>query len=143
MIAVFCLLGMTAITGIDIIGRYFNHPIFGSEELVSILAVLGLAFILPLSHRERSHIRVEIVFRLLPKIWQKILRIFGCCLSIILFAAIAWRMVLYAMAKQKSGVVTMNLEIPETGFILILAVCFLVVTCMMAFDLIQYFKREE
>ena len=143
LIAVFCLLGMTAITGLDILGRYFDRPIFGSEEIVSLLAVLSIAFILPLSHTQRSHIRVEILFRILPKTWQRLLKIVSGILSIILFSAISWRLVLYAISKHKSGVVTMNLEIPEMGIILVLATAFLIVTGMMLLDLIKIFDKGD
>lgn len=144
MLAVFCLLGMTAVTGLDIVGRYFGYPIFGSEEIVSILAVLSIAFILPLAHTQKSHIRVEILFRILPDTWQFFLKILSSTLSLILFLAISWRLALYAIAKHKSGVVTMNLEIPEIGFILVLAFCFLNVSGMMVMDLTKIlFKRQD
>jgi len=143
LIAVFCLLGMTTITGLDIIGRYFNIPIFGSEEMVSLIAVLSIAFILPLAHTQRSHIRVEILFRILPKTWQRLLKALSGILSIILFSAISWRLILYGIAKHKSGVVTMNLEFPETGIILVLAAAFIIVTGMMLLDLIKILVKGE
>ena len=86
-IAAFSLMGMCLMTCADVFLRsMLNRPIFGSEEIVSIFAVLAIGFALPYSHKKGSHVGVEILVRLLSKKNQTILRFFTNLLSFSIFA---------------------------------------------------------
>ena len=51
-VASVCLLCMALITCTDVILRSaINQPIFGSEEIVSIFAIMTIGFALPFAHR--------------------------------------------------------------------------------------------
>ena len=54
-------------TCVDVVGRFFGHPVFGSVELVGFMATLTVVLALPYTHQARAHIGVEIVMRLLPE----------------------------------------------------------------------------
>ena len=41
-----CLVGMTLLTCVDVIGRFFRHPIFGSVEIVGFMATMAVAMAL-------------------------------------------------------------------------------------------------
>ena len=56
-----CLVGMMLLTCVDVIGRKFGHPVFGSVELVGFMATLAVAFALPYTHQVRAHIGVEVL----------------------------------------------------------------------------------
>ena len=51
-----CLVGMMLLTCVDVIGRKFGHPVFGSVELVGFMATLAAAFALPYTHQAKAHI---------------------------------------------------------------------------------------
>ena len=127
-----CLVGMTFLTCADIIGRLFGHPIFGSVELVGFMATLAVAMALPYTHSIQGHVGVEILVRLLSKRTQAIVDIFTGTLSLGLFSLITWRMTLYAHTMQKSGEVSMNLELPQYMIIYITAFCLLVFVLIIA-----------
>jgi len=55
MLGAACLFGMAALTCVDVVGRYFKHPIFGSVELVSFMGVLVVAMSLPDTHSANGH----------------------------------------------------------------------------------------
>lgn len=49
-----CLVAMMLITCADVVGRFFNHPIFGTVEIVGFLATLALA--LAYTHQVKGNI---------------------------------------------------------------------------------------
>lgn len=140
-----CLVSMAAVTGLDVAGRgLFNHPLFGSEEIVTILAVLAVACALPAAHTDRSHIGVELLMRRFPRRVRMIVRLCTDCTALCLFSLVTWRMWLYGDTQQASGRVSMNLELPEYFVIYALSLGFLVFTLMIARDILTLaYKKEE
>ena len=125
--AAFCLMAMAVVTGVDVVGRgALNTPLYGSEEIVSILAVLALGFALPYAHSQGSHIGVEVVYQRLPRRARQVLRLVTDTAAAVLFAVVAWRMVLYGMSMRESGTVSMNLGLPVYWVVWALGLCFAV-----------------
>jgi TRAP-type C4-dicarboxylate transport system permease small subunit len=121
-----CLVGMTFLTCADVVGRAFGYPIFGSVEIVGFMATLAVVMALPYTHQVNGHIGVEIVVRLLAPKLQIAIEICTGIISLLLFAIVTWRMMVYARTMQQSGEVSMNLELPEHLIVYITAFCLLV-----------------
>lgn len=139
-----CLAGMAVLTCLDVASDgFFNSPIFGTEELVAIMAVLALAFALPSAHVERSHIGVELFMRMLPRQVRIAVRLTTDLVALALFTLITWRMWLYAETMQESGEVSMNLELPEYYVIYFLAFGFFAFVLMILKDILTFVYREE
>lgn len=128
MVGAACLFGMVALTCVDVVGRYFKHPLFGSVELVTFLGVLAVAMALPFTHETKGHIGVELFVRRLPRKSRGVIDLGTGILSLGLFAVVAWRMLVYAIKMMRSGEVSMNLELPEYVIIFVVACCFVVFT---------------
>jgi len=133
-----CLLGMALLTVADITGRLNRSPIFGSEEIVTFLAVLALGLSLPYAHSHRSHIGVEVFVQLMSTKVRRLLKLFRETLSVVFFATVTVMMLAYARDKQLSGEVSMNLGLPEYLFLYALGACFAVATLTMFVDLLQF-----
>jgi TRAP-type C4-dicarboxylate transport system permease small subunit len=112
---------MMLLTVVDVIGRFFKHPIFGSVELVGFLATIVVAAALPYTYKVEGHVGVEILVRLLSQKAQICIDIFTRALSLILFSVVSWQMFLYAEDIQKTGEVSMNLEFPIYYIVYLLA----------------------
>ncbi len=136
-----CLIGMTLLTCADVVGRFFRHPIFGSVEIVGFMATLAVAMALPYTHQIKGHIGVEILVRTLSERTQSIVDICTGCLSLTLFGIVTWRMAAYARTMQKSGEVSMNLELPEYMVIYLMAFCFGVFTLIILREIIDDIKK--
>ena len=134
-LGLWCLVGMMLLTCVDVIGRKFNHPIFGSVELVGFMATLAVAFALPYTHQVRAHIGVEILVQLLSERSQTIFDLCTSIVSLLLFAVVTWQMAAYGVTMQKSGTVSMSLELPEHLIIYLVAFCFLVFTLTILRDI--------
>ncbi len=57
------LVGMMLLTVVDVIGRCFKHPIFGSVEIVGFLATVIVAGALPYTYKIGGHVGVEILMQ--------------------------------------------------------------------------------
>ena len=121
LIGAAALTGMMLLTVVDVIGRFFRHPIFGSVELVGFLAAVTVAAALPYTYKAGSHVGVEIVVRLLSEKAQTLIDIFTRVLSLILFGVVTWQMFDYAADIRKTGEVSMNLEFPTYYVVYMLA----------------------
>ena len=115
------LTSMMLLTVVDVIGRFFKHPIFGSVELIGFLATIIVAAALPYTYKVDGHVGVEIVVRLLSKRAQICIDIFTRSVSLILFSLITWQMFLYARDIHETGEVSMNLEFPIYYIVYLLA----------------------
>jgi len=135
------MMGMVALTCVDVIGRFFGRPIFGSIELVIFMATLSVATALPYTHQVKAHIGVEILVRLFSKRVQTILDLFTGFLSLGLFSLVAWRMAVYAHTIQKSGEVSMSLEFPEYVLIYTVSFCFLIFFLLIIRDILENIAR--
>jgi TRAP-type C4-dicarboxylate transport system permease small subunit len=109
----FFLVAMVVLTCLDVVGRFFDHPFFGTYELVSLMAALVVVGTLPESHLKKGHFGVEIVANKFSPRIQNILELVTDSLSLALFCVVAWRMMLYGAKIQASGEVSMSLNLPE------------------------------
>ena len=140
-----CLAGMTFLTCVDVVGRFFQHPIFGSVEIVAFMATLTVAMAMPYTHYLKAHIGVEIVVRQFSPKTQRIVDFFTGILSLGLFGIVTWRMACYALDIQRSGEVSMNLELPIHAIIYVVSFCFLIFALVILQDVVQNIMklREE
>jgi TRAP-type C4-dicarboxylate transport system permease small subunit len=115
------LTAMMLLTVVDVIGRFFKYPIFGSVELVGILATIVVAAALPYTYKVDGHVGVEILVRLLSQRAQIIIDLFTRTLSLFLFCLVTWQMFLYAADIHDTGEVSMNLEFPIYYIVYLLA----------------------
>lgn len=106
------LLGMMFITCSDVVGNLFAYPILGSEEIVSLLAAVLLAFSLPAAHCNRAHIGIDLLYRILSPGKRRINDLFISLISAVFFGVTAWQCFLYAQDLYKSGEVSSTLQLP-------------------------------
>jgi TRAP-type C4-dicarboxylate transport system permease small subunit len=136
-----CLVGMMLLTCVDVVGRAFGYPIFGSVEIVGFMATLAVVMAMPYTHQVQGHIGVEIIVRLFSEKTQTVIEICTGLISLILFAVVTWRMTVYANTMKASGEVSMNLELPEYLVVYVTAVCLLIFTLIILQDLINNIRK--
>ncbi len=141
VIGAVALAAMMMLTVVDVIGRYFRHPVFGSVELVGFLATIIVAAALPYTHKMDGHVGVEILVRLLSEKAQIKLRLLTNILSLVLFCLITWQMFLYAHDIHKTGEVSMNLEFPIYYIVYLLAFGLLAFSITLIESIINDFSK--
>ncbi|MFH1982455.1 MAG: TRAP transporter small permease [Pseudomonadota bacterium] len=140
-VGICCLMGMTLLTCVDVVGRKFNYPIPGSVELVGFMATMAVALALPYTHRAGAHIGVELLVRLCSKRVQTLIDLCMSVISLALFAVVTWQMVLYGRTMQRSGTVSMSLELPEHLLIYCTSFCFLIFTLTILKDIVNFIRQ--
>jgi TRAP-type transport system small permease protein len=128
---------MSLVTGTDVVGRALRHPVFGSDEIVALLAGLVTAFTLPYAYKAQSHIAVDLAMSRLPAGARRAAAVFTDILSLALFTVIAWRMFDFAVDQWRAGVLTMNLGLPEYGVIAAVGFGFTVFALLIARDVLS------
>jgi TRAP-type C4-dicarboxylate transport system permease small subunit len=141
MLGACCLMGMTFLTCADVVGRYFRHPIYGSVEIVGFMATLSCIMALPYTHQVKGHIGVELLVRLLSERTQTIIEICTNIISLLLFAVVTWCMAQYALTMQRSGEVSISLQLSEHWVIYITAFCFLIFALVIAQDVVTNIRK--
>ena len=136
-----CLMGMTLLTCVDVVGRYFRHPVYGSMELVGFMATLSCIMALPYTHQVGGHIGVELLVRLLSEKAQTIISVCTNALSLLLFSVVTWCMTQYALTMQQSGEVSISLQLPEYVVIFITAFCFFIFTLVILKDILADIRK--
>ncbi|MGB5987447.1 MAG: TRAP transporter small permease [Desulfobacterales bacterium] len=107
------LVVMMMLTCVDVVGRLFRHPVFGSIELMSLMGAVAVAMSLPYTHAAKGHIGVEIVINRLPRTLRTTIELLTGLLSMVLFGTVTWKMFEYSIKMKASGEVSMNLGLPE------------------------------
>ncbi len=100
------------LTVTDVILRSFRRPIVGAYELVAFSGAIVIGFSLPLTSWLRGHIYVDFFILKFPQKARNFFNVATRCLGIWLFLMIGWNLVKYGMDLQKSGEVSLTLQLP-------------------------------
>lgn len=135
------LVGMMLVTCVDVVFRFFGHPIFGAVEIVSFMATMVLACAMPLTEREKGHVGVDLFMRRATERTQAVFSAVTKLASAILFGLVAWQMFLYAVTMEKSGEVSMSLEFPVYYIIYLVAVAFSVLSLVILVEFLNGLRQ--
>jgi TRAP-type C4-dicarboxylate transport system permease small subunit len=130
------------LTVMDVILRSLRRPIVGTYELVAFSGAVVIGFAVPLTSWVRGHIFVDFfVLRFSQKV-RNIFNITTRSLVIILFFLIGWNMIKYGMDLQKSGEVSLTLQMPFYPVAYGVGVCCFVQCLVMICDILKIFGGE-
>ncbi len=107
-----CLMSMVILTCADVVGSQFDNPVLGSEELVGLMGSLLLAFALPVTHHERGHIGVDLLYRYFPPQIKLATDVAINLIGSVFFFLIAWQSYLYAAEIKRVGQVSATICFP-------------------------------
>jgi TRAP-type C4-dicarboxylate transport system permease small subunit len=127
------------LTVMDVILRALKRPIVGTYELVAFSGAVVIGFAVPLTSWLRGHIFVDFfILRFSQKV-RNIFNITTRCLVIVLFFLISWNLIKYGMDLQKSGEVSLTLQMPFYPVAYGVAVCCFVQCLVLICDVIKIF----
>lgn len=112
IIAGISLTFLMLLTVTDVILRSLRSPIVGTYELVAFSGAIVIGFAVPFTSWVRAHIFVDFFILKFSKKVRNIFNITTRCLVIVLFFLIGWNLIKYGMDLQKSGEVSLTLQMP-------------------------------
>jgi TRAP-type C4-dicarboxylate transport system permease small subunit len=125
------------LTVTDVILRTFRRPIVGTYELVAFSGAIVIGFSLPFTSWLRGHIFVDFLILKFSKKVRNIFNIATRCLVIVLFLLIGWNLLKYGMDLQKSGEVSLTLQMPFYPVAYGVSICCFIQCLVMVCDIVK------
>jgi TRAP-type C4-dicarboxylate transport system permease small subunit len=142
IIAGISLTFLMLLTVMDVILRSLKRPIVGTYELVAFSGAVVIGFAVPFTSWVRAHIYVDFFVLRFSKKVRNIFHIATRCLVIVLFLLIGWNLIKYGIDLQKSGEVSLTLQMPFYPVAYGVGVCCFVQCFVLICDVIKIFGGE-
>jgi TRAP-type C4-dicarboxylate transport system permease small subunit len=138
--AVFVMIGTVCA---DVVLRlpFINRPFVGAYDIVRIAGAITLAAALPYTTAVKGHVAIEYFFHKLGRTPRIVVDSVMRLLSMVLFAFLGWRSVLYGLELHQTNQVSQTLKLPLFWLPIVIGFCCVVVVGVVAHHLI-YPKRE-
>ncbi|MBM3384831.1 MAG: TRAP transporter small permease [Betaproteobacteria bacterium] len=141
VVAAATLLALSAVTVIDVFGRYvFNTPIGGADEMTVFLMAVGVYAVLPRISRREEHIAVDIVDLVFPRRWLGLRQALLNALGAAFMAMVTWRMSIVAARMAEGNEVTMFLRLPKGPLAYFFTAMCAIATVMLAWNVVRYLR---
>ena len=129
----------------DVILRGFKSPVPGTFEMVAFAGAVVIGFSVPLTSWLRGHIFVDFFILKFSQKGRDIFNIATRCVVIVLFFLIGWNLIKYGMDLQKSGEVSLTLQMPFYPVAYGVGVCCFVQCLVLVCDIMKIFggKYDE
>ena len=106
------VVGMIAVTVVDVVGRQFGHSVKGAYDLVRVLGAVAMACALPLTKAVKGHIAIEYFFQKMGRRGRAVTDTAMRLVLLALFALLTWQFALQGFNFLQSGEVTTTLHMP-------------------------------
>jgi TRAP-type C4-dicarboxylate transport system permease small subunit len=137
IIAGISLTFLMLLTITDIILRGFKSPVPGTYEVVAFAGAVVIGFSMPLTSWLRGHIFVDFFILKFSQKGRDVFNIATRCMVIILFFLIGWNLIKYGMDLQKSGEVSLTLQMPFYPVAYGVGVCCFVQCLVLVCDVVK------
>jgi len=135
-----CIMILT--TCVDVVSRRFGYPLIGAYDIVKVAGALTLALALPYTTAVKGHVAIEYFFHKLNRttriVVDSILRI----MSMVMFAFLSWRNILYGNDFLNNNQVTQTLQMPVFWVPYVISFCCAIVVLAIGYNLVHP-RREE
>jgi len=137
------LLGVAIIVTSDVVLRYaFGRPLTGSNEFCELMMIVIVYFAMARVEEQKGHIRVDLVYQLLPARAKTALDRTMVILGIAIASMVVWEASVTAMRLFKIGKISDILGIPIAPFHLAMAFGFAAFCLVMFSDLVRSFSEK-
>ena len=137
IIAGISLTFLMLVTVLDVILRSFRTPVVGTYELVMFAGAVVIGFALPLTSWVRGHIFVDFFILRFSKTVRNIFNLTTRSLVTVLFFLIGWNLIKFGIDLQKSGEVSLTLQMPFYPVAYGLGMCCFVQCLVMLCDILK------
>ncbi len=132
---------MMILTVMDVVLRFFRHPIPGTYELVGLLGSAAAAFSLSYTSMEKGHIAVEFLVRRFSASAQALVGAVNAAGAALLFAVVCRQSIAYGIDLMRTGEVSLTLRMPVYPFVFgVAAGCGLLVPVLLS-ECLQALRR--
>jgi TRAP-type C4-dicarboxylate transport system permease small subunit len=139
------LLLMMMLTVADVIMRSAGSGILGTYELVAVAGALVIGFAIPQTSFEKGHVYVDFLIENRPAAIKKSVLFITRIMGTMLFALLAWNLLIKGINLYKGGEVSLTLHVPYYPASFALSFCCFVQCLTLITDIIRIFdgRRSE
>ena len=137
IIAGISLTFLMLLTIADVILRGFKSPVPGTYEMVAFAGAVVIGFSLPRTSWLRAHIFVDFFILKFSQKGRDIFNIATRCVVIVLFFLIGWNLIKFGIDLQKSGEVSLTLQMPFYPIAYGVGVCCFIQCLVMVCDIVK------
>lgn len=101
---------------VDVIGRAFGHPLFGSQDLITMVMVILVFGGMALCDRSGGHLSVDLLERKFPAVVNRLVDTLSAALGAVIFGFIAYAVWDSAKISVMLNLSTNLLELPKVYF---------------------------
>jgi TRAP-type C4-dicarboxylate transport system permease small subunit len=112
IIAGVALVGVMVLTGCDIVGRAFGHPIRGTYEIVSFAGGIIIGLATPITSLMRGHVLVDLLTTHVSERTKNALHVITRFMVIILFLLLSYALANMGESLRVAGETTSVLSLP-------------------------------
>lgn len=143
----FAATSLTAIillTCIDVSMRYFfNRPIAGTYDLVSLMGAIIAAFAMPYTMMMKGHVAVDLLLRKLSRKKKLAIETVTHIVGILLFLIMAWQCIVLASDMKAAGEVTPTMHLPFYPIVYSMSACFFLLCLAILVNLLNIWLKRE
>ena len=111
-----CLVGLVGVILVDVVGRAFHKPLFGSQDLINMGMALLVFGGMALCDRSGGHIAVDLLQPRFPHRLNRFIDIFSALLGVVIFVLIAVTVHQSAKLSEMLNISTNLLRLPRAWF---------------------------
>ena len=137
------LLGMCALTCVNIVMRTTWIPIRGTFELMGYFGAVVATFALGYTQMRRGHISVDVLVNSFSKKTRRLLTVVNHSICVVFFSLAAWQLLNKAATLFRTGEVTETLRIVYYPFTIAVAVGCLALVLELAVSLLKLVLPEK
>lgn len=101
---------------VDVIGRAFGHPLYGSQDMITMVLVILVFGGMALCDRLGGHIAVDVLERQYPDAMNRAVDILSALLGAVIFAFVCWAVWESSKLSQMLNLNTNLLNWPKAWF---------------------------
>lgn len=131
------IIGMMALTALDVVLRPLGLPLVGAYELAGFLGGLAVSLALAETTYRKGHVEVEIVTERLSAPLRNAIGVVTRLLSLGVFVLISWQSARYASVLRASGEVSMTLGLRFYPVVYAVAFSFAAAAFVVGVDLLR------
>jgi hypothetical protein len=118
------------------------RPIVGTYELVAFSGAVAIGFSMPLTSWMRGHIYVDFFILKFSKKTRNGFNMVTRCLGIFLFLMVGWNLIKFGMDLQKSGEVSLTLQMPFYPIAYGMGICCFIQCLVLVCDMVKIFRGK-
>ena len=128
------------LTVLDVILRYFGHPITGVYDLVALGGAIVIGFSMPLAAEKRVHVFMEMGLQAHSRTVKQILSFVTRVIVFGISFIAAWNLVTLGMGFRKTGEVSLTIKIVYYPIAMGLGACFFIQMLVILVQIVEVFS---